>query len=256
MTFVQEAVIFLDRIGMWDVVLPFILVFTVSYAVLEKTKVLGKEADGSAKHLFNAIVSFVIGFFALLAADVLNVVNLFSQWMVLLVLAAVCLAVIFSFFGFTDVRKTRYGKFFMPVAFFIFGILVLYVFGWLGFFDLGALRRYEGVIVGLVIFFVLMWYILRAPKKETDEEKTRKAAEEKKRTEEEKKKAETPASQPKMIDLNKLASTLPPKAAAELKEQAAKMGAEGPVSFEELLERLSDESKAEIMSQFMRQAPK
>lgn len=258
MTFVQEAVIFLDRIGMWDVVLPFIFVFTVSYAVLEKTKVLGKKEDGSPKHRFNALVSFVIGFFALLAADVLNVVNVFSQWMVLLILAAVCLAVIFGFFGFTDVRKTRYGKFFMPVAFLVFGVLVLYVFGWLGFLDLSVLRRYEGVIVGIVIFFVLMWYILRAPKKLTEEEKEKAA--EKKRTGEEKKPAPGPGpAEEKWIpladiqkDFNQLPDGIKEKAfaqaekAIEDKANVRKTPQGGAVSAAALDNSLSEDVKQEL----------
>ena len=35
-----------ERIGVYDVVLPFILVFTIVFAILEKTRVLGVEVYG------------------------------------------------------------------------------------------------------------------------------------------------------------------------------------------------------------------
>ncbi len=165
MNFVKEAVVFLDKLGMWDIVLPFIFVFTVVYAVLEKTKVLGKEEDGTPKHRFNAMASFVIGFFVLIAVDTLNIINRFSQWMVILILMGVCVAILFSFFGFKDIRKVKYGKFFMPIAFIIFGFVVLYAFGWLQLFDINTLRKYEGIIIGIIVFFIIMWIILREPKK-------------------------------------------------------------------------------------------
>ena len=37
------AIAFMDKLGVYDVVLPFLLVFTLIYAFLEKTKVFGVE---------------------------------------------------------------------------------------------------------------------------------------------------------------------------------------------------------------------
>lgn len=237
MNFVKEAVVFLDKVGMWDIVLPFIFVFTIVYATLEKTKVLGKEEDGTPKHRFNAMASFVIGFFVLITVDALNIISRFSQWMVILVLMGVCVAILFSFFGFKDIRKTAYGKFFMPIAFIIFGFFALYAFGWLQLFDLNALRKYEGIIIGIIVFFIILWIILREPKKEETEEEKKKPAPAP---------AKAPAQTPKHIDLGKLAAALPTKAAEELIEKANAMGGKGPIIFEDLLESLSDETKIEI----------
>jgi len=177
MTVVQDAVVFLDKLGVWDVILPFIFVFTVSYATLEKTKVLGAD-KGEPRHRFNAIVSFVIGLFVIVAVDVLNVVSRLSQYMVVLILVAVCLAVIFGFFGFTDVRKTRYGKYFLPIAFLVFGVVVLYALGLGGYLDISALRRYEGLLIVLIVFFLIMWFVLREGKAKTPASTPAKPAEE------------------------------------------------------------------------------
>ena len=37
---------FLAKIGVYDIILPFLLVFTIMFAILEKTKVLGVENVG------------------------------------------------------------------------------------------------------------------------------------------------------------------------------------------------------------------
>ena len=39
----REVIQFFDGIGLFDVVLPFLLVFTIVFAIFEKTKVLGTE---------------------------------------------------------------------------------------------------------------------------------------------------------------------------------------------------------------------
>jgi len=63
---------FFEKIGIYDVVLPFLLTFTIIFAILEKTKVLGtfgKEKD-SKKNL-NAMVAFVMGFLVIASEKIL-----------------------------------------------------------------------------------------------------------------------------------------------------------------------------------------
>src|SRR3989338_8827869 len=56
---------FFDKIGVYDIILPFLLVFTIVFAILEKTKILGLEKiDGkeTTKKNLNSMVAFVIAF--------------------------------------------------------------------------------------------------------------------------------------------------------------------------------------------------
>jgi len=74
----REVLIFFDSIGLFDVVLPFLLVFTVVFAILEKTKVLGtEEIDGKkyTKKNLNAIASFVIAFLVIAAKELVAIIN-------------------------------------------------------------------------------------------------------------------------------------------------------------------------------------
>ena len=69
---------FFTQIGLFDVVLPFLLVFTVVFAIMEKTKVLGTEHhDGHeyTKKNLNAIASFVIAFLVIAAKELVAIIN-------------------------------------------------------------------------------------------------------------------------------------------------------------------------------------
>ena len=46
----RENLSFFETIGIFDVVLPFLLVFTIVFAILEKTKVFGTDDIGGVKY--------------------------------------------------------------------------------------------------------------------------------------------------------------------------------------------------------------
>lgn len=88
----RNALDFLDRIGVFDVVLPFLLIFTIVFAMLEKTRVFGtEEVDGKkyTKKNLNALASFAIAFFAIASAKVVNALTQISANVVILLFASV-----------------------------------------------------------------------------------------------------------------------------------------------------------------------
>ncbi|MBD3304147.1 hypothetical protein GF343_03310 [Candidatus Woesearchaeota archaeon] len=254
MALVQDVIAFLGRLGLWDVVLPFILVFTVTYAILERTKVLGADPDGTPKHRFNAMLAVVTGFIVLIAVDTLNVINVFSEMIVILILVAVCIAVIFGFFGFQEFHKKWY---FMAIAVLVFGTASLYVLGVFDYLDWNALRRYEGVIVGLIIFFLILWIILRKGKKELTEEEKKKSkkkkAEEKKKRGAEEEKEQEPEGGSSPVDLDKFLSGLSENAKREIlsgvmQHPAAASGKFTVKDMNEVIKNLSKETIQELMA--------
>ena len=79
---------FLTALGAFDVVFPFLLVFTLVYAVLERSKILG-EASKEAKHNLNSMVAFVLAFFTIASAYMVQIITYLSQWVVLFVVIGV-----------------------------------------------------------------------------------------------------------------------------------------------------------------------
>ncbi|MBI4450632.1 hypothetical protein HY642_01540 [Candidatus Woesearchaeota archaeon] len=87
---------FLAEIGVYDVVLPFLLVFTVVFAILEKTKIFGvdelKEGDKTVKYPkknLNAMAAFVIAFFVIASARLVETITQVSGQMVVLLFLSV-----------------------------------------------------------------------------------------------------------------------------------------------------------------------
>lgn len=92
---------FFAKIGIYDVVLPFILVFTIVFAILEKTKVLGtEEVDGVryTKKNINAMVSFVIAFFVVASTRLVALLNEALANVAILLIISVCFLLLIGSF--------------------------------------------------------------------------------------------------------------------------------------------------------------
>ncbi|MBI2651528.1 hypothetical protein HYX01_03590 [Candidatus Woesearchaeota archaeon] len=93
---------FFDKIGIFDVVLPFLLVFTVVFALLERTKVFGVEKiDGKdyTKKNLNSVASFVIAFLVVASSKLVGIINeVASKFIVLLFLIVLFLLLVGSFY--------------------------------------------------------------------------------------------------------------------------------------------------------------
>jgi len=83
---------FMEKIGVYDIVLPFLLVFTIMFAILEKTKVLGMEKVGEheyTKKNLNSMVAFVVGFLVIASAQLVEIITTVSSQIVVLLLASI-----------------------------------------------------------------------------------------------------------------------------------------------------------------------
>jgi len=140
----QEVFQWLVDIGLVDVVLPFILVFTLTFGVLQKTKVLGEE-DKKPKRKLNAMVAFVMGFFAVLATNLLNVINTIVGYLVLLLIIGLLLALVL---GLAGAEGGHTNKLFIAVMIVLFALFVFY-----------ALAR-AGVIDEQRFFSTILWPVI------------------------------------------------------------------------------------------------
>ena len=83
---------FFSELGIFDVVLPFLLVFTIVFAILEKTRVFGTDKVGDqqiTKKNLNAITGFVVAFFTVASSRLVEMITSISANVVILLLASV-----------------------------------------------------------------------------------------------------------------------------------------------------------------------
>jgi hypothetical protein len=98
----REIINFFADIGVFDVVLPFLLVFTIVVALVERTKVFGMEKiEGKeyTKKNLNSAAAFVIGFLVVASSELVEVITeVSSKFVVLLFLIVLFLLLVGSFF--------------------------------------------------------------------------------------------------------------------------------------------------------------
>ena len=98
----REIIDFFDEIGIFDVVLPFLLVFTIVFALLERTKVFGvEEIEGKkyTKKNLNSVAAFVIAFLVVASSELVEVITeVSSNFVVLLFLVVLFLLLVGSFY--------------------------------------------------------------------------------------------------------------------------------------------------------------
>ena len=67
-----DSIDYLISLGVFDILLPFLLVFSIVFAILEKTKILGAD-----KTNISAIVSIVVGLLVVVQKGIVQTINLF-----------------------------------------------------------------------------------------------------------------------------------------------------------------------------------
>jgi hypothetical protein len=166
---------FFDQLGVYDVVLPFLLVFTLVFAILEKTKAYGLEKVGEKEFTrknLNAMTAFVAAFFVVASTQLVSIINQVMAHTVLLLLLSICFLMLAgSFHNGKDVFALEKGwnSAFMWIMFVGIVLIFLNAVGWLDVIWDSLFYRFDSVtvssivlVVGIVLFMV---YITKGEKK-------------------------------------------------------------------------------------------
>lgn len=74
----RRSLDFLYELGIYDVVLPFLLVFTIVFAILEKTRIFGEQTIDGSDHTrkdLNSMVAFVIALLVVGSSRLVSIIN-------------------------------------------------------------------------------------------------------------------------------------------------------------------------------------
>ncbi len=83
---------FFRELGVYDVLLPFILVFTIMFAILERTRIFGTEkfkAEEYTKKNLNAMTSFVVAFLVVASSKLVETITKVSSEIIVLLMVVV-----------------------------------------------------------------------------------------------------------------------------------------------------------------------
>lgn len=163
----RAAIDFLDKFGFFDVILPFLLVFSIVFGVLEKTRIFGEEEiEGrkQPKKSINAMVSFAIAFFVIATKEIVDVIEVSMPQVALVLIILICFMMLagslmgdkeFSF------EKRKYWVIFLTTVIFI-AIVLIFVnaFGWLQPLIDWLMETPSVLVVPLVLVAVVLGAIL------------------------------------------------------------------------------------------------
>jgi len=186
MTVFGDSINFLVQLGVYDIILPFLLVFVLVFALLEKTKVLGTETQRDekgekaeyTKKSLNAMIAFVTGFFVVASTQLVSVINKSLSQIFLLMLIIVCFLMVWGAFhqqtkeGFFLDPKNKHQKFYynalMAIVFISIVAIFLNALGWLQIIYNYLADNWNTDYVAAVIFIVIiigfMAWIMGEPK--------------------------------------------------------------------------------------------
>jgi hypothetical protein len=165
----EEFVRILESWGLTDVLLPFILIFVVLFAILQKTRILGEN-----QRRFNSVISLVISLAVVIphvlgiyprGGDIVEIINTAIPQVSIIIIAIVMLLLIVGILG--GERNWMGGSLSGWVAI-LAVILILAIFGsaagwWQGwdwfhrFFGADAVA----IVVMLLVFAIIVWWITK-----------------------------------------------------------------------------------------------
>ena len=157
----------LESWGVADILLPFLLIFTIVFAVLQKTNILG-----TGRKNFNVIIALVIALGVVIPhvvggyppeADVVDLINIIIPQISLVAVALLMLLLLTGIFAPTWVSRSIGGALAL-----ISIIAVVYIFGsalewwesdWVYYFG----EETISLIVIILVFGLIIWFITREP---------------------------------------------------------------------------------------------
>lgn len=161
-----NAIQFFQNFGLFDVVLPFLLVFTMVFAILEKTMILGKEGDKPKRNL-NSMVSFVIALLVVASNKIVTALQIALPNIVLLMIISISFLMLIGTFATTkefDFKAGHPGYYGAFVAFMLIGVILIFLYAikldsgqsWLEYAYDYVMNSWGGSIVSSIILLAVI----------------------------------------------------------------------------------------------------
>lgn len=174
----ENGMMQLQEIGVLDVILPFILIFTIVFAVMQKTKILGEDKDGKPRKNFNGVIALVMGLAVVIPhvihsypsdeADVVLIINNALPNVSVVLVAVIMLLLIMGVFG-GEVNIAGSGLAGWAVIFAIIATVVIFGHAanwfnlppWLG---ISNNSDTQALVVVILVFALIIWFITKEDK--------------------------------------------------------------------------------------------
>jgi len=153
----EPAIIsFLSDYGFYEVFLPFILVFAITYGILQKTHILGRD-----KKRFNIMVSLAISLIAIGSLQFSGILKEFTAKLGFGIIILLGLALVLGFFG-----VPLNSKFTIAIGIMAFITIVYLQFSNDAVNNALSSLLTNSMVIGIIIIGLIIYLLVRSPKKE------------------------------------------------------------------------------------------
>ncbi|MBL7100453.1 MAG: hypothetical protein ISS23_00695 [Nanoarchaeota archaeon] len=156
----KEAIRFMEEYGLYDVLIPFLLVFTIIFATLDKIKIFGKES-----RRYNALIALSIALMFIAATNLVEALNKYLPIIGLVLAAFLGLMLMLGMFGVKEGGPGQ--KFFWIIAGGValaIGLTYLPRMGGILGNLFEPLKEYSTIIIVLAILIGLIIWLTRGEK--------------------------------------------------------------------------------------------
>ena len=158
----REVLVFLDKLGVYDVILPFLLVFTIFFAILEKTQILGTEkvnGEQVTRKNINSIVAFCVSFLVIASTKLVAVISeTMAHVVLLLILGFSFMLLVGIFYGtgeFTLKEHPAWISFFMILMFIGVSLILINALGWFS-YVIALFKNWDAEWAASIIMFAII----------------------------------------------------------------------------------------------------
>ncbi len=173
----QNFILRLDELGVTDVLLPFLLIFTIFFAILQKTRVLGEHKKNMNMMLslviaLTVVIPHVTGAYPNPDWDPIVIMNRALPTISIVVVAVIMLMILIGLFGgeykMFGVALSGWITFIsIAIIIFIFGASANWWSGWEWFLNYFGSDSVSVLII-LVVFGLIVAFITSEPKHEAE----------------------------------------------------------------------------------------
>jgi Na+(H+)/acetate symporter ActP len=178
----EDALNNLLNMGLTDVLLPFILIFTIVFAVLQKTKILGEDENKKPRKNFNVVIALVLALSVVIphvtnsypdGKDIVQIINGALPNISLIVVAIIMLLLVIGVWGKPlNIAGSSLGGWVVIIS----AIVVVYIFGaeanwfsmpsWLDFLEDPAT---QATIIVVLVFAIIIWFVTKEDSKSKED---------------------------------------------------------------------------------------
>lgn len=122
----MATILDLSLLQTFDFVFPFIFIWAIIFAILQKTGATGKSVA------IDSIISTVVAFMSILSSDIIKLINFMIPWFAVAIIFFIILLLIFRIFGAEEKHIFEALKSDKAIMWVILGIALVIVFAALG----------------------------------------------------------------------------------------------------------------------------